>query len=491
MLGSFGLLADEPVEDLVVEALSVLSRDFDGRLGRVDAYLRGEFDDPYSPEGMSGETRSMMRRAKQNWCEIPVNAAVQALAVDGFRPGVAAFSGGEALRLAELPEWEMWQRSNLDAKQSVVHRAAIAYGQGFVLSELGADGMPYARVLSALRTVMLFEDALSDDNAVLAVSVIRYPRSVSGGRERPGLAIAWDRFCRYEVSWGVAGGSLVVSAGVPHGGRGHCPVTRFVSQMDDEGRVVGSVEPLIRWQDTFNQMLFNLLVTQSKDAHRILWATGMQPAPVLDENGAPVVDASGNQKFHEVKAGPGDFLVNTDGDGKFGYIPGGEQAGYIAAMDMLVKDFSALSQTPPNFLLGQMANLSADALNAAEKSFSRKLDLYRRQFGESWERVLRVGMIVAGEPERDHWEHNEVVWSDMEAATLSQTADALSKLREIGVPARGLWRMVPGVSPAQLDEWGEAADAESQSAEMMRSIGEFQSVAAGSDPFVGEDEPVV
>jgi len=79
--------AGDSLEALIGEGLRVLNRDWDDGLSVADAYLRGDFDDPYSPKGMLPEHKAMMRRARQNWCEIPVNAAVQALAVDGFRSG--------------------------------------------------------------------------------------------------------------------------------------------------------------------------------------------------------------------------------------------------------------------------------------------------------------------------------------------------------------------------------------------------------------------
>lgn len=467
--------AGDSLEALIGEGLRVLNRDWEDGLSVADAYLRGDFDDPYSPKGMLPEHKAMMRRARQNWCEIPVNAAVQALAVDGFRSGDQR-AGDE--RSSETPEWDLWQRSNLDAKQAQVHRSAVAYGQAFTVVERGQDGRAYVRVLSALRTVCLFEDALSDDNAILALSVMRRPGFGPDGRPKPGLAVAWDRYNRYDVVLPNGGEELVVGPGVAHGGAGHCPVTRFVSQMDDEGRVQGAVLPLKQWQDSFNQMLFNLLLEQSHGAHRVLWATGLEPAVAVDADGMPVVGPDGGVVRQPIAAGPGDFLVNSSPDGKFGSLPVGDQSGYIAAMDALIKDFSAISQTPPNFLLGQMANLSADALNAAEKSFRRKVELYRTQFGESWERTLRVGMVLEGRAERDQWEHNEVLWRDLESAALSQTADALSKLREIGVPSRGLWEMVPGVSPVQLDRWDELAVSERLGSDFGAAVQGFSAMGA-------------
>ena len=481
----------DPTEDLINEALRVIQSDYDEVLGVADNYLHGRFADPYSPKGLTGEQRAMMRKAKLNWCEIPVEAATQVLLVDGFRPGEQQVAGPDGILEENPPEWDLWQRSNLDAKQSMVHRSAVAYGQAFVVSELDdlERGRAKARVLSALRTVCLYEDVLSDDNALLALSVMRWPgeRSLSG-EYRPGRAVAWDRYKRYDIQLGSTGPWIVEES--LHGGNGHCPVTRFVAKMDDEGRVVGSVLPLKNWQDIYNQMVFNLLIDQSHSAHRILWATGLQPQEVVDADGRPGLLSEGKTLYQRISAGPGDFLVNDDPNGKFGALAGGDMSGYISSLDMAVKAFSAMSQTPPNFLLGQMANLSADALNAAEKSFRNKIGLYRSQFGEAWERVLRIGMILEGREPRERWEHNEVLWRDIGSSALSQVADALSKLRDIEVPAKGLWEMVPGVSPAQLARWRDLDADDRLGTDLSGSVRDYEEMSKDGNPFSAQGAEV-
>lgn len=479
-VGAFGAFMGATLEDLVDEARAVIKRDREQVLDEVDQYLRGDFRDPYSAQGMTAESRAMMSRAQQNWCEIPVKAAVQALAVDGFRPGETdSESREDAEHLSSMPEWQMWQRSNCDARQDAVHRAGIAYGHAFVLSEgkkeAGGQVKAYARLLSPLDTTCLFDDPLSDDNAVLALTIVRRPWTNSRGQQRHGVAVAWDRVMRYDILIPFEGGDWQIGPGVPHGGNGHCPVTRFVAQMDCMGNVEGAVAPLIRWQDTFNQMLFNLLLAQSTGAHRILYGVGISPAAKVDADGNPVLGVDGTPVPEPIRVNPGAFLADRSADAKFGAIPESDQRGYIESLDMLVKDFGAISQTPPDFFLGQMANLSAEALNAAERSFRRKVSLYKRQFGEAWERVLRIGMVIEGREERELWEHNEVLWKDLENAAMSQTADALCKLREgLGVPQRGLWEMVPGVSPNQIDKWNEMADEESESLMAGLAVGDYR-----------------
>ncbi|WP_237530467.1 hypothetical protein [Streptomyces sp. SID3212] len=48
----------------------------------------------------------------------------------------------------------------------------------------------------------------------------------------------------------------------------------------------------------------------------------------------------------------------------------------------------------------------------------------------------------------------------MEQRSLAQAADALGKLREqqLGIPAKGLWRRVPGVTQNEFEDWEQLAE---------------------------------
>lgn len=444
-------------EEAAVELLGQIRFDCDERLDRIARYRRGKFRKPYAPKGLTAEDKDAMRRARQPWCNIPGKAVAQTLAVEGWRP---ADADGEGDALTESPEWRMWQRSKMDAKQAVVHRAGADYGQAFVLSEL-RDGEAHVRVLSAHYTSMLFEDVLSDSNALWALTVLSYPSQSRSGRAVPGRAVLWDRYKRYEVALdfvsGVHGVS-VVSESV-HGGNGHNPVTRFAASLDDDGRVEGEIEPLIDWQDSFSQALFNLLTVQKDSAFRTVYGTGLRDSFVMDELGRPVLDDDGMPMQVPVRMAPNTLLKASDPGSRFGVLEGSDQSGYISTLRMLLEQFAGLSQTPPSFLLGTMVNVGAEAMESAEKSFRRKLSLYQRMYGEAWERVLRVGMILEGQVETALMEHGEVVWTDFDHYNLVGQAQALGTFaRELQVPPQGLWPLIPGVSAGMLDEWVRLAD---------------------------------
>ena len=122
-------------------------------------------------------------------------------------------------------------------------------------------------------------------------------------------------------------------------------------------------------------------------------------------------------------------------------------------MELAVQQLAALSQTPPHHVLGKIANLSAEALEAAETSLNRKIELFKTTFGECWERVYNLASELHGDANGLHDYKGEVRWRDMEGQGFAKSADALLKLKEIEIPKQGLWRRVPGVTATELSDW--------------------------------------
>lgn len=443
---------------LAKQLLSVLHKDRD-RLLRIDDYLHGNHDDPYMPDNCDAEYKLLAQRAVSNWMPLLVDTPAQAMYVDSFRRGVTA----RQEQLGEpLPEWQHWQGSRLDARQIAVHRGALTYGHSFTLTERLRNGKIRTKGLSALRTAALYEDPANDDTPYAALTVTRFAADESRGRAR-----MWDGRLEYEVTFGSLGDteSVRVSKVKAHGAP-ECPVTRFAAAVDLEGRTVGVIEPMIQLQNRINQTVFDLLVAQTYASFKVRTVTGMAPPlrrhPEFLEDGEtpnpqagePVLDEQGNPIPLPVNLSAKRFLFAEDPDTRWGTLDETPLSGFIESLDMSIRHLSALSQVPPHHLLGQIANLSAEALLAAETALARKVEEFRKSFGESWERVFRLAAAMSGDTALAEDYTGEVLWRDMEQRSLAQAADALGKLREqLGIPARGLWSRVPKVTKTELDEW--------------------------------------
>jgi hypothetical protein len=148
-----------------------------------------------------------------------------------------------------------------------------------------------------------------------------------------------------------------------------------------------------------------------------------------------------------------DFLAADDPDTRFGSLPATPLDGFIAAHDADVRALAAVSQTPVHELLGQLANLSAESLAAAESSLTRKVEARKHTLGESWEQTLRLAALVDGDLESARDVSSQVSWRDMESRSLAQAADALGKLATmLNVPVELLWEKIPGFTQKDVED---------------------------------------
>lgn len=458
---------------LAKQLLLILANDLD-RLQVIDDYLHGHHADPYMPSNADDEYRLIAKRSVSNWMPLLVGTPSQALYVDGFRRG----SDQSAKETLGSSEWKHWQDSRLDSRQLAVHRGALTYGHSFALTEK-VKGKVLTKGLSALRTAAVFEDPANDDTPFAALTVTKWPVGEVRGKAR-----LWDGKNEYAVTFLALDDmdSIKVANGRRHGAK-ECPVTRFAASVDLDGRTVGVVEPMIPLQDRINQTVFDLLIAQTYGSFKVRYVTGMAPPVERDEDGNVVLDSTGNPKPLPINANAKRFLFAEDPDVKYGSLDETPLGGYIESIDMSIRHLAAVSQTPPHHLLGQIANLSAEALQAAETSLLRKIEEFRHSFGESWERVFRLAAEMMGETSSADDFHGEVIWRDMESKSMAQAADALGKLREqLSIPAKGLWARVPGVTQNELEQWEQMHEDDPQNAlglALTRATGSLHDVQGG------------
>ncbi len=351
-----------------------------------------------------------------------------------------------------------------------MHRGALTFGHSFTLTELTSAGLR-TKGLSALRTAALYEDPANDDTPHAALTVTRRPTA-----DLPGVARMFDATHEYRVTFkGFTDVDSIRGAVVRRHGASECPVTRFAAAVDLERRAVGVVEPMIPLQNRINQTGFDLPVAQTYASFKVRTATGMAPPIRRDADGEPVLDDNGQPIPPPININAKRFLFAKDPDVKFSSLAETPLGGFIDSIDMSIRHLSAISQTPPHHLLGQIANLNAEALLAAETALSRKIEEFRKGFGESWERVFRVAAELSGDTASAGDYAGEVLWRDMEMKSLAQSADGLGKFAEaLSIPRRGLWSRVPGVTATEIREWEqirEDDDAELQLAQALRRAG--------------------
>ena len=408
-----------------------------GRLDRIQRYMCGEHDSVYVPKGARAEYRWLIERARVNILPLVVTVVAQNMYVDGYRP-----AGSDE----NAEPWAVWQANRMDARQHGIHRSVLTYGAAYALVMPGKP-VPVITPFSPRRLTALYADPVNDEWPVLAVED-RLENTAKGQRR---VVRVYDDQARYTLAGKPDGSQLEADGGnwVMEHRLGVCPVVRYINTEDLDGDgVVGEVEPLIEVQDQLNMTTFNLLMAQQYAAFRQRWVTGM--APPLDNAGNPV------EPFRSRVDG---LFVAEDADTKFGEFGQTDLKGYLDSRESTVRNIATISQVPPYHLLGQMVNLSAEALAAARDGLDRKTDERESLCGEGHEQTLRLCALASGD--KAAWEDMaaQVVWRDTSARSLAQTVDALGKLvTMLGVPPQELWERVPGVTQTDVERWKSAAE---------------------------------
>ncbi|WP_411140256.1 phage portal protein [Streptomyces sp. x-80] len=429
------------------------------RLDRIDAYMRGRHAGPYTPRNASKEYRLLAERSISNFLPMVVAAPSQALSVEGYHR-----SGSSE----DAPEWRSgWQPNRLDERQAAVYRSAITYGHSFtvVLPHKSDPTRPVIRAVSPRCMWAAYDDPAADEWPLYALELRRLP-GVEGSVE----GWFYDETAVYRAE---ADEEKVTLSQKRLHGLGVCPVRRFAAQVDLEGRTTGAVEPLIPLQDRINQTVFDLLISQTYGSFKVRTVSGMTPPLKRDpETGEPLLDADGNPIARPVTADASRLLMAPDADTRFGTLDETPLTGFIESVGMSLRHLAVVSQVPPHNLgVGDMINLSAEALAATEAVMMRMVAEYKRSFGESWESDMRLSARIMGEREGAEDLASQVIWTDAESRSLSQTVDALGKARQmLDVPARALWSKIPGFTDTDRASWPEMAAEEDSSVRLAESL---------------------
>jgi hypothetical protein len=408
------------------------------RVARIDRWMRWDHDKPHRPRHATREYQELGDRAQAPWGRRVVTAVTDQLYVEGYR------AAREAQNAAP---WEWWQQNGLDARQIAVHEAAVGYGLAYMVvlpgtSWLG-DPMPVMRGLDPSQMVAVYQDPAWDDWPIYALRA--EPQTVG---DRTGWRLRlYDATQVHSLVMSSSGDSLTY-IGVEDHNVGVCPVVRFYNHLDLRGRASGDIEPIIPVLGRIDQTTFDRLVVQRFSSWKVRTIAGLAKP---DEP----ADASAERLRLKVE----DLLVAEDPDTKFGTLAETPLSPFIEAHDADVRALAALAQCPAHELIGNMANLSADALAAAEASLTRRITRLKHPFGESWEQTLRLGGKIMGDEEAARDFAAQMHWADMESRSMAQAADALGKMATmLGVPLEVLWDKLPGFTTTDVERMKALVD---------------------------------
>jgi len=386
----------------------------------MDAYYEGVQPLSYMAPEIQAELSDRMRQVVINWPQLVVDALDERLDVEGFRYAKSETTADDL--------WEIWQANDLDEGSQQAHVDALALKRAYAV--IGAndkdESTPIITAESALEVfaerdprtrqeiaaVKRWEDPAAPGAAAQQNAMLYLPDMRVQFEKRKG---AWVEVDRDEHKLGQL---LVVTLA-------NRPRLRHMDGTSELRAVV----PL---SDAACKIATDMMVAAEYHAMPRRWATGMSRDDFADENGQPLGAMSSLA---------GRLWVNESDKVQFGQFAETQLTNFHETLNQLARLVAALTGLPPSFLgLATDQPPSADAIRASEARLVKRAERRQRAFGEAWEKVMRLALLVRDGSLDPRARSLETAWRDAATPTYAQRADAVTKLHASGIlPTEQAW----------------------------------------------------
>nr|DAI83533.1 MAG TPA: PORTAL PROTEIN [Caudoviricetes sp.] len=420
---------------------------------------------PYAPEGVSLEYHELRKQAIANWLQPAMDAPVQRMEAESI---------SDEAGKTDTQAWQDWVAFDLETRQKVVYTQMMVQGRGVmsVSKTSAAGGVGVKACVENGRRVYLHPDPADPFEAQFAVKMwvenqrpasgLWVPTQAMGALGSKVVAVVYDAVecVRFEKpgTEGVGGWQRVAST--PHG-LGAIPFVEFGHNVDADNGTHTVIDQLIPMQNAINTIRFNTLLAMQFSAYRQRVATGYDPVLrdaqgevvyVKDKQGNAIVGPDGQpvpQLRPSGRVGVDRLLVFPGSDTKVFDLDESNLQNYITVYTKFLTDLFSKAQTPPQYGIDRMANLSGDALAGAESTLTSLVNDLKREANSGMRKVLRLVDAARGEEPRNR----RIEWSDTEPKSFSQIIDGVTKLIAADFPRRGAYDMLPGATPVKVDQW--------------------------------------
>jgi hypothetical protein len=390
-------------------------------MGRCDAYFEGDQMLAYATAAWREAFGSLFRMAPaDNWMPLVVESKVERMEVQGFRFGKQ--------QSADDAAWDIWQANGLDAESDMAHTEAVKLGEAYWLVEPPAPGddppritleVPHEFIVAHApgdrRTrVAALKKWVDDDGYVYATLylpdfIYKY-RSQNKARRPQG---------RVAAAPGDEGGVN------PLGDRAR---RAAAERPTPTGGGVSDLKVAMPIQDVINKLLIDMLLTSEYLAfpQRVLLGIEVPKDPVTGQPIRATQLEAARSRLWAFEARP------ERQPGRRVHRRGPQELRRGA--QHLIHGLAAKTRTPPHYILGEMVNVSGDALTAAEAGLTSKTRRALKSVGEGHEETIRLAFLAIGDKAEGRELTAETIWRDPERLSLAQIADAAVKKKDVGVP---------------------------------------------------------
>ncbi len=452
-------LADSDSPDAMIRKLNARLAKRDTKVQEWNSLYEGERPLKYASPEFSEQTGGLFDDFSDNWCKTVPDTLRERLAVVDFE-GEDGASDKAAMKA--------WRRTRADVEVglAILDALVVARSHALVWNPAGesditfipagqaiVDYVPGARGLrrAALR---VWSDG-SHDFATLFVRPLGTQKAMVYRRQRTAGGGEWST-----RSVGIRTSEQVDMVNP----MGEVPIVEIANRARLHGKPQSEIAQVAPLQDGVNTLWAHLFTGADFAALPQRVVLGMdkptrdiidpETGDILDVEDIPLGQYSRDRLLWLSKAGA-----------QIAQFTAADLTAYLKVIDQCVRHIAAQTRTPPQYLLGEMANIAADALESAESGLVAKAMDKQLHFGADLREIMRLEALAAGDPARAaSLAMGRTVWRDAQFRSVAQYADALTKYKAIGVPDEALWRMIPGVPPEQVEEWIRLRDEQAAAA---------------------------
>ncbi|MFR0351797.1 phage portal protein [Streptomyces sediminimaris] len=443
-------------EERARRLVDVLATELTSRTGMVrrhDEYYRGKHPLKFASDEFRKYCANRYEGFSDNWVQPVADSPVERLTVTGVQvPGQTK---------ADEDLWGVWQRNGLDADSQLGFLGAGNAARAFVLvwGDPADEETPVVTFEDASSAVVLYEpgsrrrrraalkmwqDGYKEFATLyLPDEVWKFERALSMGEQKsPQIAEADEVM----DSWTPR--EMRDEPNPQPNPMGLVPMVELPNRPLLASDPVSDVSGAIAMQDAIN-LLWAMLFTNADYAsltQRIVTGAEIPKIPILDSNGQKV----GEKPIDLKKFVTDRILWLENPEAKVDSWPAAQLTAYTDIIEVAVGHIAAQTRTPQHYLIGRMANLSGDALIAAETGLVKRVEEKQLWFGQALREVFQLICLARGEEDKAKaLASSSVLWKDPQSRNLAQLTDSLLKLKQIGFPFEWL-ALRFGLTPTEV-----------------------------------------
>ncbi len=424
-----------------------------GEADRLNAYYRGEHQLRFASPEFREYFGSRYRGFSDNWTQVVADSPVERLTPIGIKA-----AGDDR---ADRDLWRVWQVNGLDADCQLGFLGAGIARRSFVLvwGDPDDDDTPEVTFEDARECVVAYEPG-------------------SRRRRRAGLKRWQDGYHEYATlylptetwkfrrpllrqakSLNLAGVDEALEWQTRDTGKEPNPQPNpmgLVPLVELPNRPMLSDDPLsdvsgtVAMQDAINLLWAHLFTASdyASLAQRVILGAEVPKTPILDDRGQVI-----GEKPIDLARFTKDRVMWIEGEqAQIAEWSAADLAAFTGVIEVAVGHIAAQTRTPQHYLIGRMANLSGDALIAAETGLVKRTEEKQMWFGQALREVFRLIALAQGDEAKARAiTAGKLLWADAESRSHAQLADALLKLQQIGFPFEWIAARY-GLTPTEITD---------------------------------------